>query len=103
MRNYSRNRKDLNHQEIVQAFKDLGFVVFDVSNLPNCCDLMVTKKGITIAIEIKDGSLCKSKRVLTLGEKKFAQSWSVQGHWELVESVEDVKKINEEVIARVKK
>ena len=94
------NRKDANHKETVKVFRALGFVVFDVSDLPNCCDIMVSKNGHTIAVEIKDGSQIPSRRKLTTGEAKFAQDWCKSGNWRLVESVVDIEKINREVIKK---
>ena len=98
MRNYSRNRKDLNHTEIINGFKTLGFSVLDISNLPNCADLVVTKQGITVIVEVKDGSQVPSKRKLTTGERAFAEMWVKDGHWMLIESLIDVEKLNKQII-----
>jgi len=102
MRNYSRNRKDLNHQEIINGFKTLGFSVLDISNLPNCADLVVTKQGITVICEVKDGSQVPSKRKLTTGERKFAEMWVIQGHWMLIENLIDVEYLNQQIINQPK-
>ena len=53
---------------------------------------MVSKGGVTVAIEIKDGSKPPSQRKLSLGEDKFRSEWL--GRWELVESIDDVIKLN---------
>jgi len=53
---------------------------------------MVSKGGVTVAIEIKDGSKPPSQRKLSSGESKFKSEWL--GRWELVESIDDVIKLN---------
>ena len=80
---------DSNHQEIVKAFKKLGWSVFNVSQLKNCCDLVVAKDLWTVCIEVKDGDKPQSSRRLSEGEKKFRDEWN--GSWMLVQSVEDVE------------
>jgi len=92
------NKKDKNHNEIQAAFEALGFVAFDISNLPECFDLLVAKNGHTLCIEIKDGSKSRSARKLTTGEKKFASMWVRGGNWLLVESIEDVMAIHKKLI-----
>lgn len=89
------NRTDANHKEIVAAFRDLNWYVLDISSLKNCCDLMVSKRGLTVAIEIKDGKKSKSQRKLTEGEEKFRDSWL--GDYVIIESLDDVIKLNGEV------
>ena len=86
-------RKDRNHKEISDAFKKFGWAVKDVSQLPNFVDILVSKKGVTICVEIKDGEAYPSDRKLTKGEQEFKDMW--QGAWELVESVEDVLELDE--------
>lgn len=87
-------RKDANHQEIVKHFEALGWLVLDIAQLKNCCDIFATKKGITFAIEIKDGSKCPSARKLTSGEKAFASRWKLQGNYRIIESVQDIEDLN---------
>lgn len=83
-------RKDANHAEIVKAFRDRGFSVLDISQLKNCCDLIVSyAPSCTIAVEIKDGSKPKSAQRLTEGEEKFRDEW--KGCYAIVRSVEDVE------------
>jgi hypothetical protein len=53
---------------------------------------MVSKGGETIAVEIKDGSKPPSARKLSKGEQDFKDNWL--GRWELVESIDDVIKLN---------
>mgnify|MGYP003655012706 FL=1 len=85
-------RTDDNQPEVVACFRRLGWYVLIISQLKNCCDIMVSKSGETIAIEIKDGSKPPSARKLSEGEQKFKDNWL--GRWELVESVDDVIKLN---------
>lgn len=81
-------RKDSNHVEIVAALRRLGWYVLDVAQLKNCCDIIVSKGGRTIAVEVKDGSKPPSARKLSEGEIKFRDEWL--GEWVLVESIDDV-------------
>ena len=85
-------RTDDNQTEVVACFRRLGWSVLIISQLKNCCDIIVAKNGETIAIEIKDGSKPPSARKLSEGEQKFKDNW--YGRWELVESIDDVIKLN---------
>lgn len=85
-------RTDDNQQEIVKVFRRLGWYVLIISQLKNCCDIIVCKNGRTVAVEIKDGAKTPSKRKLTKGEQEFRDDW--QGEYALIESVEDVININ---------
>ena len=89
-------RIDDNQTEIVKTFKMLGWSVLIIAQLKNCCDIMVAKNGHTIAVEIKDGKKVESRRKLTPGEADFRDEW--KGHWELVESIDDVLKLNNEQV-----
>ena len=80
-------RVDANHAEIVKLFRSIGWQVLDVSQLKNCCDIVVSKAGRTIMVEIKDGAKPPSARKLTGGELEFKNRWL--GEWALVESVDD--------------
>jgi Holliday junction resolvase len=85
---YARHRSDSNQTEIVKCFRKFGWYVLIISQLDNCCDIIVSKNGRTVAVEIKDGSKPPSKRKLTPGEEKFRNEW--QGEYALIESIEDV-------------
>jgi len=89
-------KKDANHKEIVDEFESLGFVVLDLSQLKNCCDIVVAKNNYTVLIEIKDGSQIPSRRKLTPGEELFALKWIQGGRWFKVENIQDVHEINHE-------
>ena len=81
-------RVDGNQPAIVAAFRKLGWSVLIISQLKNCCDIIVAKGGVTIAVEIKDGDKPPSARKLSEGEQGFKDSWL--GRWELIESINDV-------------
>jgi hypothetical protein len=81
-------RVDDNQPEIVAAFRKLGWSVLIISQLKNCCDIIVAKCGVTIAVEIKDGDKPPSARKLSKGEQDFKDNWL--GQWELIESINDV-------------
>lgn len=85
---------DSNQHEIVEAFRRMGCSVLVTSQLKRCCDIFVSK-GLTAAIEIKDGSLPKSKRQLTEGEMDFMHSW--KGLYFIVESLDDVVRVVKEL------
>lgn len=84
-------RKDGNHTEIVEYFRKNGCSVLDIAQLKNCCDIFVSKNGQTVAIEIKDGSRCKSQRKMSDGELTFRDNW--QGLYKLVESIDDANEV----------
>lgn len=81
-------RVDDNQSEIVSAFRKLGWYVLIISQLKNCCDIIVSKDGRTIAIEIKDESKPPSAQKLSKGEVKFKDEW--QGEYRLVTRIDDV-------------
>ena len=82
---------DVNQPEIVKEFRSLGWYVLIISQLKNCCDIIVSKNGRTIAVEIKDGSQPPSKQKLTEGEAKFMNEW--QGEYKIINSVDAVIKL----------
>ena len=89
-----RNAKvDRNQPEIVKAFRDLGWSVLIISQLKNCADIIVSKNGRTIVIEIKDGEKPPSGQKLTEGELKFMRMW--QGDYMVVNCVNDVVALNQ--------
>lgn len=84
-------RVDANQPEIVKTFRSLGWYVLIISQLKNCCDIIVSKGGRTIAVEIKDGSKPPSQQKLTEGEIKFRDGW--KGEYLLITSIDDVLNI----------
>lgn len=87
-------RVDANQPEIVKAFRKLGWSVLIISQLKNCFDILVSKGGRTVAVEIKDGSKSPSQRRLTSGEQTFKDGW--QGDYRVIESIIDVEVLNNE-------
>lgn len=81
------NRIDYNQPELIEHFKTWGCSVLNISSLKKCCDLIISKHGRSIFIEIKNGDNYPSQRKLTDGEIKFKAE--TQGSWRLVESIKD--------------
>ena len=79
---------DANQPEIVKALRKSGWYVLIISQLKNCCDLIISKSGRTIAIEVKDGTKPKSSQKLSEGEKKFMNEW--QGEYKIIASLDDI-------------
>lgn len=88
-------RIDANQPEIVEAFRRLGCSVLITSQLKRCVDLFIARNNVTAAIEIKDGTLPKSKRRLTEGEMDFMHGW--KGLYFIVESLDDVLRVVKEL------
>ncbi|MEL7478265.1 MAG: hypothetical protein AAGJ17_05145 [Pseudomonadota bacterium] len=76
---------DDNQKDIVKLFRNHGWYVLIISQLKNCCDIIVSKGGRTVAIEIKDGKKIPSARKLSEGE------------YALVETEEDALKVIKEL------
>lgn len=85
-------KTDDNQPEIVKEFRRLGWYVLIISQLKNCCDIIVSKNGTTVAIEIKDGSKTPSQQKLSAGEIKFMEEW--QGQYKIVKNIEDIHELN---------
>ena len=93
------NRIDGNHKEVVKEFRLLGWHVWDVHDLKECCDIEVWKNGHSIRIEIKDGKKPPSARKLSKGEIIFRDLCKENTiPWELVTGLDDVNKINKEYV-----
>lgn len=82
---------DANQPEIVKALRKMGWYVLIISQLKNCCDIIISKNGRTVAVEIKDGSKPPSSRKLSEGELKFKNEW--QGEYMIIESIEQLKQL----------
>lgn len=82
---------DANQPEIVKALRGAGWYVLIISQLKNCCDIIASKDGRTVAIEIKDGAKPKSQQKLSTGEEKFRDEW--KGEYALVTSIEEALNI----------
>ncbi len=84
---------DDNQKEVVALFRKLGWTVLIISQLKNCCDLIVSKNGRTVAVEVKDGNKPPSARKLSDGEIEFMAKW--QGEAAIVICNEDVEALND--------
>lgn len=71
-----RARIDQNHAEIVDALRKVGCSVLSLAPMGDGCpDLLVGRRGVNYLLEVKDGSLPLSRRLLTIDEKIFAVNW----------------------------
>jgi len=86
-RSHLGNRTDGNQREIIEHFEKFGCSILNISALANCCDLVASRSGRSIFIEVKNGKNPPSKRKLTDGELKFKAE--TKGAWRLVESIKD--------------
>ncbi len=82
------NRIDSNQPEIIAYCEGKGFAVLNISSLKNCCDIIISKDGYTVACEIKDSAKPPSARKLTEGEEKFRDRW--KGAWRLITCTADI-------------
>lgn len=72
MADFYGKRRDANHFDIIQAFRQLGATVIDVSQTPCGFDILVGYGGLTMPVEIKTGPKAK----LTTFEQKIHDSWT---------------------------
>lgn len=83
---------DVNQSTIVQALRKIGASVLHLHPLGRGApDILVGWRGINVLLELKDGSLAPSRRVLTPDERSFYESW--RGQLAIAESVEDALQI----------
>jgi len=69
-------RTDANHAEIVDALRQIGASVCDLSRVGSGCpDLLVGYRGVNLPLEVKDGSKPPSRQKLTPLEMEFRRSW----------------------------
>lgn len=82
-------RADRNQPEIVAEFRSLGWIVAHTHMVGGGFpDIVCSKGGITLLVEIKDGSKPQSARKLTEKEQEFHSTW--QGHLAIIATPEDV-------------
>jgi hypothetical protein len=67
-------RRDDNEQAIIKAMREAGAYV-KVINDEGLFDLLVSYRGKTLLIEVKDGAKPPSARRLTEAEQKFHDEW----------------------------
>lgn len=81
-------KTDSNQPEIVALFRKLGWSVLLIHQLKNCADIIVSKNGRTVVVEIKNSKLSPCKQRLTKGEEEFRENW--QGNYAVVTCEDDV-------------
>ena len=81
-------KRDANQSEIVGALRKVGATVTDLASVGGGCpDVLVGFRGRNYAMEIKDGSLPTSRRVLTPAEQAWHATW--RGQCAIVNSVRE--------------
>jgi hypothetical protein len=85
-------RKDLNHDEIAECFRDLGWQWWDTYQvaqfLPGFTDGLAIKRGVVVLIEVKSG-----KGTLTSDEATFHLQYA--GPIEVARNQQDVIAIDQ--------
>jgi hypothetical protein len=83
---------DANHARIVAAFARLGCSVLDLSRVgQGCPDLLISKHGRNVLVEIKDGDKSPSRRRLTPDQCGFHSTW--KGRLAIVKDLADVEMV----------
>lgn len=89
-----RGRVDDNHQQIVEFLRERGCTLQSLANIgKGCPDLLVGFRQQNILMEVKNGLLRPSRRVLTDEEAWWHGWW--RGQVAVVESEEDVVRVLE--------
>lgn len=85
-------RTDQNHKEVTQALRSCGWTVIDTSRVGHGFpDLLAFQRGAVRFIEVKDGTLPPSRRVLTTDERAFHAAMAAAGvDVVIVESIDQV-------------
>lgn len=92
-----RARVDANQPAIVATLRQCGFAVAHCHTVGNGFpDLVIARRGWTGLVEIKDADKPPSARKLTPDEAEFHAKWP--GEIFILESIEDVLKLNERFI-----
>lgn len=82
MTRYAR-RTDSTHRAVVQAFRACGWAVLPTFRLPNMPDLVVSKGGRTVCVEVKG-----PKTKITAGQRTWLEDWP--GETAVVRTTDDV-------------
>jgi hypothetical protein len=72
-------RKDANHNELVQAAREVGAEVLELYKLPGALDCLIGYRGSLYLVEIKDGSKPASRRALTPPEVETIRRFQAVG------------------------
>lgn len=67
-------RRDDNEKEVIAALREAGAYVKQIND-EGLFDLLVSYRGATLMIEVKDGAKPPSARRLTEAEQKFHDEW----------------------------
>jgi hypothetical protein len=80
---------DANQREIVAALRKLGATVQSLADIgKGCPDLLVGYRGVTVLLEVKDGSKPPSARLLTPDEGAWMAAWR-GGPYRVVSSIDE--------------
>jgi Holliday junction resolvase len=83
---------DDNQPDIVKAFRAMGCSVWITSSQgQGAPDLVVSRDGWTVAVEVKDGAKPPSARKLTKDEETWKANW--KGAYAIVETVEQAHQL----------
>lgn len=80
-------RRDTGEQDIIKAMREVGAYVKAVND-EGLFDLLVSYRGETLLIEVKDGAKPPSARRLTEAEQKFHDEWPGSNLY-IINSVEE--------------
>ena len=87
-------KQDSNHKEIRDVARRMGVGWFDCFQLKRFCDAFIVYRGVTVAVEVKDGAKPKSAQKLTEGEEKFCEDWrSHGGKYAVITSEDDLNEL----------
>lgn len=67
-------RRDDNEKEVIAALREAGAYVKQIND-EGLFDLLISYRGKTLMIEVKDGAKPLSARRLTEAEQKFHDEW----------------------------
>lgn len=67
-------RRDENERKVIDALRACGAYVKQIND-EGAFDLLVSYRGFTLLLEVKDGSKSPSARALTPAEQKFHDEW----------------------------
>ena len=87
-------KTDSNQSDIIDFFRKAGAYVWLTHRLKNCCDCVIFYSGVTVAVEIKDGTLPPSKQKLSEGEEEFAKEIMDRGcKWAKITTIQEAQEL----------
>jgi len=91
-------RTDKNHTQIVLALRRMGFSVLSLAAVgKGCPDLLISRHGLTLLLEVKNGKAPPSQRRLTPDQNTFHSKFPVF----VIKSIEDVEMLQNRLQQRV--